>query len=312
MAEIFEEYDRYKYALENIHDIIWELDKDLIFIFISPNSKALSGYEPHEMLGRCMLDFLSEESREYIVNQSHETFRDRESGILTKPILYDVQFVGKDGEKTWYEVSSKPIFKEGKLAGFIGTTRDISEKKAHENEVKKYIEELEHTNRKLDELTSFDMLTGAYSRRKFEQEAIIFADKKVREGAPFAVIMFDIDYFKLINDRYGHKTGDRILREVTEIVKGMLRDTDRLFRWGGDEFVVLLQDTATEDAHFVAERIRQIIENHQFTLEEGNITISLGVGEFLDGDSLDPFISYVDNALLLAKLNGKNRIELRA
>lgn len=156
------------------------------------------------------------------------------------------------------------------------------------------------------------MLTGAYSRRKFEQEAIIFADKKVREGAPFAVIMFDIDYFKLINDRYGHKTGDRILREVTEIVKGMLRDTDRLFRWGGDEFVVLLQDTATEDAHFVAERIRQIIENHQFTLEEGNITISLGVGEFLDGDSLDPFISYVDNALLLAKLNGKNRIELRA
>ena len=312
MAEIFEEYDRYKYALENIHDIIWELDKDLIFIFISPNSKALSGYEPGEMLGRCMLDFLSEESREYIVNQSHETFQDRESGSLTKPILYDVQFVGKDGEKTWYEVSSKPIFKEGKLAGFIGTTRDISEKKAHENEVKKYIEELEHTNRKLDELTSFDMLTGAYSRRKFEQEAIIFADKKVREGAPFAVIMFDIDYFKLINDRYGHKTGDRILREVTEIVKGMLRDTDRLFRWGGDEFVVLLQDTATEDAHFVAERIRQIIENHQFTLEEGNITISLGVGEFLDGDSLDPFISYVDNALLLAKLNGKNRIELRA
>ncbi len=312
MAEIFEEYDRYKYALENIHDIIWELDKDLIFIFISPNSKALSGYEPCEMLGRCMLDFLSEESREYIINQSRETFHDRESGSLTKPILYDVQFVGKDGEKTWYEVSSKPIFKEGKLGGFIGTTRDISEKKAHENEVKKYIEELEHTNRKLDELTSFDMLTGAYSRRKFEQEAIIFADKKVREGAPFAVIMFDIDYFKLINDRYGHKTGDRILREVTEIVKGMLRDTDRLFRWGGDEFVVLLQDTATEDAHFVAERIRQIIENHQFTLEEGNITISLGVGEFLDGDSLDPFISYVDNALLLAKLNGKNRIELRA
>jgi len=312
MAERWKENDRYKYAMENIHDIIWEINKDLIFLFISPNSKELSGYEPEEMLGRCLLDFLSAESKEYILNQIKKNLQDRISGILKKPILYEIQFVDKIGEKTWFEVSSKPLFEDGMLTGFIGTSRDISEKKVHEGELKKYIEELERANKRLDDLTTFDMLTGAYSRRKFEQEAILFADRKVREGSPFAVIMFDIDFFKLINDRYGHKMGDRILQEVTLIVKNMLRDTDRLFRWGGDEFVVLLQDTATEDAHFVAERIRKIIEDHKFAIEGENITISLGVGEFLDGDSLDPFISYVDNALMQAKINGKNRIELRS
>lgn len=312
MAERWEEYDRYKYAIENIHDIIWEVDEDLRFLFISPNAKALSGYEPEEMLGRCLLDFLSADSREYILSQIKKNLQDRISGNLKKPILYDVQFVDKIGVKTWYEVSSKPLFKEGVLTGFIGTSRDISEKKVHECELKRYIEELESANKRLDDLTTFDMLTGAYSRRKFEQEAVIYADRKVREGSPFAVIMFDIDFFKLINDRYGHKAGDLILQEVTLIVKNMLREKDRLFRWGGDEFAVLLQDTATEDAHFVAERIRKIIEEHKFAIEGGNITISLGVGEFLDGDSLDPFISYVDNALMQAKINGKNRIELRS
>jgi len=311
MAEDFEEYHRYKYAMENIHDIVWELDTNLNFTFVSPNSKELSGYEADEMIGRNMLDFLSEESKEYIIDSMKKYFEGRSSGTLKKPFLYDVQFINKDETFRWFEVSAKPLFQEEQFTGYIGASRDISEKKAHENEVKKYIQELENTNRKLDKLATFDMLTGVYNRRKFEQDVALAAEKKEKYGSPFAIIMFDMDGFKQINDQYGHKMGDVILQEIASVVKRILRETDKLFRWGGYEVVNLLQETSLKNAFKAAEKVRKTIEAYEFEIENDNLTISLGVGEYMQGDSIDQFLSYVDNALLKAKSNGKNRVEFR-
>ena len=260
MADHFEEYNRYKYAIENIHDIVWELDTNLIFTFVSPNSKELSGYEPAEMVGRSMLDFLSAESKEFVDISMKKYHQERVSGILRKPFLYEVQFINKNTTATWFEVSAKPLFKEEQFIGYIGTSRDISEKKAHENEVRKYIEELEYTNRKLDKLATFDMLTGVYNRRKFEQDVVMAAEKKEKYGSPFSIIMFDIDGFKQVNDLNGHKMGDVILQEMASVVKRVLRETDKLFRWGGDEFVMLLQETSLKNAYKAAEKVRKTIE----------------------------------------------------
>lgn len=312
MAENFEEYNRYKHAIENIHDIVWELDMTLTFVFVSPNSKELSGYEADEMIGRNILDFLCKESKEYIRDSFKEHIEERISGKLKRPFLYDVQFMNKDGTYRWLEVSAKPLYKEEQFVGYIGTSRDISDKKAHEKEMKKYIEELEHTNRKLDKLATFDMLTGVYNRRKFEQDVTLAADKNEKYGSPFSIIMFDMDGFKQINDQYGHKMGDVILQEITAVVKRVLRETDRLFRWGGDEFIILLQETSIKNAFKVAEKVRKTIEAYEFEAENDHLTISLGVGEYLQGDSIDQFLSYVDNALLKAKANGKNRVEFRS
>jgi len=312
MAENFEEYNRYKYAMENIHDIVWELDRNLNFVFVSPNSKELSGYKTDEMIGRNMLDFLIEESKKYISASMKENFEARISGALKRPFLYDVQFMNKDGTTMWFEVSAKPLFKEEQFVGYIGTSRDISDKKAHEKEMKKYIEELEHTNRKLDKLATFDMLTGVYNRRKFEQDVTLAADKNEKYGSPFSIIMFDMDGFKQINDQYGHKMGDVILQEIAAVVKRVLRETDKLFRWGGDEFIILLQETSIKNAFKAAEKLRKTIEVYEFETESDNLTISLGVGEYMQGDSIDQFLSYVDNALLKAKANGKNRVEFRS
>jgi diguanylate cyclase (GGDEF)-like protein len=236
----------------------------------------------------------------------------RVNGILRKPFLYEVQFINKNATATWFEVSAKPLFKEEQFIGYIGTSRDISEKKAHENEVRKYIEELEHTNRKLDKLATFDMLTGVYNRRKFEQDVVMAAEKKEKYGSPFSIIMFDIDGFKQVNDLNGHKMGDVILQEMASVVKRVLRETDKLFRWGGDEFVILLQETSLKNAYKAAEKVRKMIETYQFEIECSKLTISLGVGEFMQEDNIDQFLSYVDNALLKAKANGKNRVEFRA
>lgn len=312
MAENYDaEHDRYKYAIENIHDIVWELDTNLNFTFVSPNSKDLSGYEPDEMLGRSMLAFLNQESRDYIINSMKRYQEQRINGTLKKPFLYDVQFVNKDSTLRWFEVSVKPVFKEGQFSGYIGTSRDITEKKIHEEEIKRYIEELEQTNRKLDRLATFDMLTGVYNRRKFEQDVVMAVEKKERFGSPFAMIMFDIDVFKQINDKFGHKMGDVILQEIASVVKRVLRETDRLYRWGGDEFVILLQETTLKNAFKAAEKIRRTIEAYDFEIENENVTISVGASEFMEGSNIDQLLSHVDNALLKAKSNGKNRVEFQ-
>ena len=312
MAEDFKDYDRYKFAMENIHDIIWELDVNLIFTFVSPNSKELSGYEASEMVGRGIMEFLSSESREYLGASFKKNKKKRADGTLKKPFLYEVEFVSKSGTPSWYEVSAKPLFKDGAFTGYIGTSRDISEKKEHENEVKRYIAELEHTNRKLDKLATFDMLTGVYNRRKFEQDMVTAVEKKEKYDSPFSIIMFDIDGFKQVNDLYGHKMGDVILQEMASVVKRVLRESDKLFRWGGDEFVILLQETSLKNAFKAAEKVRKTVEAYDFEIEKNCITISIGVGEFIKDDNIDQFLSIVDNALLKAKAKGKNRVEFRA
>jgi diguanylate cyclase (GGDEF)-like protein len=123
--------------------------------------------------------------------------------------------------------------------------------------------------------------------------------------------MFDIDGFKQINDLYGHKMGDVILQEMASAVKRVLRESDKLFRWGGDEFAILLQETSLKNAFKAAEKVRKTVEVFDFEIEGSSITISIGVGEFMKDDNIDQFLSIVDNALLKAKAKGKNRAEFR-
>lgn len=310
MIEGLEQYYRYKYIIENIKDIIWEMDTNLIFTFVSPTAKEMAGYEADELVGRCMLDFLTGESKEYVYNQWKQNAQCRAAGDSSETTLYDVQFICRDGRIIWVQVSVKPVFKEKKFVGYIGTTRDISEKKAYENELKKYCSELESANRKLEKLATYDILTGAYNRRKFELFVELSVDKKEKRGSPFSIIMFDIDYFKQINDIYGHSKGDLILQDISEIVKNALRDEDKLFRWGGDEFIMLLPRTALKDAYNAAEKVRKSIESNNFDIQRDKVTISLGVGEYKSGESIDQFVSRIDDALLKAKSNGRNRTEL--
>jgi diguanylate cyclase (GGDEF)-like protein len=154
------------------------------------------------------------------------------------------------------------------------------------------------------------MLTGAYNRRKFDHYAKLSIDKQKRYGSPFSIIMFDVDNFKQINDNYGHNKGDQTLQEISAIVKNTLRNSDKLFRWGGEEFIILLPETSLENARIVAEKLRRSIESNPFNMRHGNVTVSLGVGEYKEDEGPDQLILRIDNALLNAKSNGRNKIEL--
>jgi diguanylate cyclase (GGDEF)-like protein len=121
------------------------------------------------------------------------------------------------------------------------------------------------------------------------------------------LIFFDIDRFKSNNDIYGHKKGDHVLQRVAELVSKNIRATDRLFRWGGEEFVILLPGADLTCARFVAEKVRDIIAEYDFGIA-GRLTVSFGIGEYAADEDADQIVSRLDKALYEAKLQGGNRV----
>lgn len=307
--KIMDEYARYRYVVENIKDVIWEVDTRAVFTFISPTIEKMVGYEAGEMIGRCILEFLTDDSRSLIQSELGNVSNQEITANRDRSYLYDVEFICKDGHVVWGEVSVKPVYKENELAGYIGVSRDISEKKMYEKKLQEMLESQRRSNRQLEDMVTFDMLTGAYSRRKFEYFITQEIEKAEKHGIPFSISIFDIDNFKQINDMNGHSKGDRVLQGISALIQHMLRKTDRLFRWGGDEFIVLFPEIDLESACKVAERIRETVQLHNFDIESGCATLSMGVGAYDMHETPEQFVARVDQVLLRAKSNGRNTVE---
>jgi len=160
---------------------------------------------------------------------------------------------------------------------------------------------------KVIKLAEHDALTGIYNRVKLNTLFPDFIYNANRYDKDFSVILFDIDHFKNINDTYGHNVGDSVLIELTYMIKNLLRDNDIFVRWGGEEFVVVLQVASLLDASKLASRLRKNLEEHPF-LHVGRVTCSFGVTEFRDGDTQMILLERADEALYEAKDNGRNRV----
>lgn len=177
-----------------------------------------------------------------------------------------------------------------------------------------FLEDKSEKYRKLEEECTTDFLTGLNNVRAFDtyyNQAIHDAQEK---GEKLSLLLIDIDFFKKVNDTYGHMEGDVILKELGKILKSTCRSFDIISRNGGEEFSVLLLDCPATQAVEVAERIRAVVEKHPFPLTEGksiNITVSIGIVSYPDvSDDLDRFIEHADTALYRAKREGRNRVVL--
>lgn len=159
-----------------------------------------------------------------------------------------------------------------------------------------------------------DPLTGSNNRAAFDLAIEKEVERSHRHHMPLSLAVIDIDFFKNVNDTYGHSTGDNVLRKVTEIVKETLRASDELFRYGGEEFTVILNGTDSEGAVNVAERIRQEIENAYFEHENTQIplTISVGIAGLTSRDDAKRLFNKADAALYRAKETGRNKVHYYA
>lgn len=182
--------------------------------------------------------------------------------------------------------------------------------------------ELIRINRHLEELVVRDGLTGLYNHRYFQERTQEEVNRAERYGHPLSLVFFDIDHFKLYNDRNGHPQGDNALVVIASLLRqgsrqsdivARVRGSDIVARYGGEEFVVLLPETGLETSRSVAERLCKVIDAHPFPGEEGlplgRLTMSGGVAEYpVDAGSRDELIQRADEALYRAKAEGRNRV----
>ena len=272
-------------------------DKDGEIITGNESAEKILGLSIDQMAGRTSID-----PRWKAIREDGSPFPGEEHPAMVtlrtgRPFNQVIMGVHKPrGELSWISINSQPIFGHAKLKPIMVVTTfvDITEQRLWEQELKR--------------TSVTDHLTQIYNRVKLTETLQDEINRSSRYQIPLSLIMFDIDHFKKVNDTYGHDAGDYVLVEVVQIVKRMIRETDFIARWGGEEFMLLLPSTTEEDAFCLAERIRRQIEEGTFE-EIGKVTASFGVTEFVFNETEDEVTKRLDDALYRAKKNGRNRVE---
>jgi diguanylate cyclase (GGDEF)-like protein len=217
--------------------------------------------------------------------------------------------IGEDFNNLMYHLKMK----ENELRSILLSSEEKNRELGELNDkIKKLVETLDKKNTLLRDLSIKDGLTGLYNYRFFRE--ILYEQYNLAKRFKFhlSCVMLDIDYFKAVNDTYGHQVGDAILHQLSDILKQNVREADKVVRYGGEEFVMILPYTDHEAAHIKAERLRQVVSDHPFTVGDKKIgvTVSLGITSFPDNKKIkkaEHIVSYADKALYQAKQLGRNQ-----
>jgi diguanylate cyclase (GGDEF)-like protein/PAS domain S-box-containing protein len=201
------------------------------------------------------------------------------------------------GKSVFVRASYVPLVnEEGNLVGGLGIVEDFSDRKRLEEEILK--------------LSVTDKLTQIYNRMKLDEVLDQEVIRAKRTNQTFCAILMDIDHFKSVNDNFGHQVGDVVLIEVASLLKTEVRAADVVGRWGGEEFLIIASQSNREGGVKLAEKLRILIENHEFSCPH-KITCSFGVATYQKGCTPSTLVSRADEALYIAKRNGRNRVIYR-
>lgn len=253
--------------------------------FANEGALQMLGYSKDELLGTLVANLFvggHEEARKFW--HSIEGEKPREN--------YESELKHKDGHVIPVNMSVSPVRDaNGQVASWLAIGKDITEQKRLGQELK--------------EMSIKDSLTGLYNHRHFYERLGPEIERALRQKHPLSLLLLDLDRFKPYNDRHGHLAGDDVLRAVGEVIGECTRvHVDLEFRYGGDEFTVILPEAEEKQAHHIAERIRATLEQRRF---EG-VSISIGVMEYQPELSLEQFVQYADAMMYEAKRSGGNRV----
>ena len=260
------------------------------------NDKKVSqlGYDPL-VVGEVGFQFFTDKLHPDDYEPVMQNMRDH---LMGKTKAYEVEYRirHKNGHYLWYydrgTVTKRD--QDGKPLILQGIVFDISESKKIENE--------------LIHLSERDALTHTFNRRLLFSKIDELVELKVHESIPFSLIMFDIDHFKKINDKFGHLVGDDVLKMLTKLIMEDKRSSDFIYRYGGEEFFLVLPHTNIGGALKAAERLHQLISELNIP-KVGHITLSMGVVEYQSNESIDDVIKRVDDLMYQAKKAGRNQIK---
>jgi len=259
------------------------------FLYINQAFTKMTGYTFDELKSMTPMDLVTPEEREFI--EGHVSARLK--GELQDKIVYeDLKIVTRAGEVRWFYVAISVVKFQGRWTG-LGTAIDMTSRKMME--------------KKLEYVAQTDALTGLYNRLRFDDIVQREIALGKRQDTSLSIIYMDIDFFKNINDTYGHDIGDMILKEIALIIRDILRVSDYPFRWGGEEFVIIFPNTTQSNVEILAERLREKIAQNNFSIVK-KVTVSIGVTQYYDGESIDEMIKRADQALYEAKESGRNNV----
>lgn len=295
-------------TLDNFAEGVLVLDRKLRIVLANKAFSAWVGEEPHSLLKRDVDSFAWELENESLTPWARVTTE-------KQPVTQSLKFqLAQQGRRTLL-ANSAPIWDElRRFRGVIVTLDDITsmEEKRLQlgltlEELQKSRDELTQQNSELQMLATRDPLTGCLNRRTFFEIFDELWNSCSRFEQPLSCVMVDIDYFKRINDQYGHSRGDEVLREVGRALAKHVRKVDIVCRYGGEEFCLLLSQTSLEDAHRAAENLRKVIAGLSFG--SLRITASFGVSANIMGASdAQALLDQADQCLYVAKRNGRNQV----
>ncbi|PAU81108.1 diguanylate cyclase [Halovibrio salipaludis] len=277
-------------ALDHSPACIYVKDPERRYVYLNQHTASLYGQKAETIIGNRDEDILP--------SADADSCRRLDERVIAthQPQSDEEEIAGQNGTLRIYETQKVPLFSEdGTFTGFIGFSRDMTENR--------------RLHQKLDQMAHEDQLTGLPNRRRTEQILEEEINRAHRSGQPLSLLALDLDHFKWVNDQHGHDVGDQVLLQVGIALNERLRSTDSIGRWGGEEFFVILPETASEGARQVAETLRQTTES--CVLIGGMpVTVSIGVTEYDGMEGLRALISRADTILYNAKHSGRNQVSL--
>jgi len=283
LAEAYERISKDAAIIDN-YVMISTTDREGRITDVSSCFTDITGYTASEIIGK----------RHSVLRHpgtSPATYKELWKTVLNGQMWEgDLQDLDKSGHAFWVHVVITPeINLEGEIDRITAISQDITDKKNSE------------------EMAATDNLTGLYNRVRLNDILLTEISRYERYENQFSVIFMDIDFFKKINDTYGHSAGDAVLVQLAKILKDNVRDTDYVSRWGGEEFLIVVSGLDSDSAFILAEKLRLKIANEEFVTNE-QVTISCGVAQYKRGEVASDFIARADSALYEAKKSGRNRV----
>ncbi|MCU7835396.1 MAG: PAS domain S-box protein [gamma proteobacterium symbiont of Taylorina sp.] len=276
-------------AIEQSDDLIRITDKDGIITYVNDAFVAHTGYKHSELIGQKSGIIKSGKHDQNFYKNLWQTIQ---SGKTFHKTILNRK---KEGQIYHEELMISPMLNEHKeIQYYIATGKDITSRINMEHEL-------------LLRATT-DYLTGLYNRQKGSELLDSEIDRVKRYGSSLAIIMFDIDKFKSINDTFGHDIGDKVLTQLSQMISFQIRKSDSLIRWGGEEFIIISPQNSADEIKLFAEKIRNEIDFHSFEIID-HVSISIGVTLFKQNEGKEALLKRVDNALFKAKSAGRNCVE---
>jgi diguanylate cyclase (GGDEF)-like protein/PAS domain S-box-containing protein len=268
----------------------------------NPAAERVFGYRANEAIGRDLHNLLAPDRYNEVFKNNFRAFKKTGTG---GGIGKTLEFVALRRDKTEFpiELSLSALKLQGEWHSF-GIVRDISNRKLAE-------EKLRASEKRYKSLSITDGLTKLYNSRHFYARMQLEIERANRYQRPLALFMVDIDDFKKFNDNFGHLTGDKVLAKTGAVIRNALRETDSGYRYGGEEFAIILPETDGPGAIQVAERIRTELEATPFPIKPDTsclITVSIGVSQLQAKEKVSEFLNRADENLYIAKSKGKNQV----